>query len=318
MTSVSAQRIALHLASRRLALATALAFAVTSIGLLAAPARAWSEGSYSSGSERQVVALQNQARASAGLRTLKTDGALRTIARWRSKDMAERDYLSHTVKGTSRGVFWYMQYEYDYCFKVAGENIGTVTWPGASESDVTTYVFNEWMKSSGHRANIMGKAWDVVGVGAIRWTADRYVWTVLFADACGSAAKATPKPTARPTPKPTRKPTPEPTARPTPKPTTRPTPKPERTTTPAPSSPPSSVLEPSPGPTPTLEPSPSAIATPSAATPSAGPPAEPAPAPIPTAPPGTGWTTFRVLDRPAEPGLVDSVLDAIAARYFGY
>jgi uncharacterized protein YkwD len=302
MSLVPVQPVARLLTIPRLALVTALAVAVASAGLVAAPARAWGEGGYSSGSERLVVSLQNQARASAGLRTLKTDGALRTIARWRSKDMAERDYLSHTVKGTSRGVFWYMQYEYDYCFKVAGENLGTVTWPGASESDVTTYVFNEWLKSSGHRANIMGKGWDVVGVGAIRWTADTYVWTVLFADSCGSTTKATPKPTRKPTPRPT----------------AEPTPKPERTSALVASSPPTPALEPSPGPTPTPEPSASSIATPSAATPSAGPPAEPAPAPIPTAPPGTGWTTFRVLERPVEPGLVDSVLDAIAGRYFGH
>ena len=52
--------------------------------------------------------------------------------------MVERDYFSHTIKGTDHNVFWYMQHEYGYCFKVAGENIGTVKWEGASEEDATT------------------------------------------------------------------------------------------------------------------------------------------------------------------------------------
>ncbi|MEI7745730.1 MAG: CAP domain-containing protein, partial [Chloroflexota bacterium] len=200
---------------RHLALLVALAFLLTSIGLLgtAATARAWDEGAFSSGSESQLISLQNQARAAGGLRTLTLDTDLRVIARWRSADMVDRNYFSHTIPGGGHLVFWYMQYKYSYCFNLAGENIGTVTWPGASESDVTAYVFDSFMKSSGHRANIMGKAWDHVAVGAIRTTGDKYVWTALFADNC---AAATPKPTAKPTPKPTPKPTAKPTVTPKP------------------------------------------------------------------------------------------------------
>ncbi len=40
--------------------------------------------------------------------------------------MAQRDDFSHTIPGpgADHNVFWYMQNEYDYCFKLAGENIG--------------------------------------------------------------------------------------------------------------------------------------------------------------------------------------------------
>ena len=131
-------RPALHRATRRVAVAVALAVAVSSsAGLYLAPVvRGWDENTVSSGSESQLITLQNQARASGGLRTLKLDTALRTIARWRSKDMAQRDYFSHTIpsSGTDHNVFWYMQNKYNYCFKVAGENIGQATWPGASEA----------------------------------------------------------------------------------------------------------------------------------------------------------------------------------------
>ena len=81
------------------------------------------------------------------------------------------------------------------------------------------------MDSSGHRANILGKTWDVIGIGAYKGPTGKKMWTVLFADKCGSTApKPTPKPTpgrSRPTPRPTPKPAPKATPRPTPKPARR-------------------------------------------------------------------------------------------------
>jgi uncharacterized protein YkwD len=304
-----------RVASGRAALVVALAVALSSAGglFLAPVARGWDVDSFSSGSETQLISLQNQARASGGLRTLKLDTALRTIARWRSRDMVERDYFSHTIPGpgTDHNVFWYMQYEYDYCFKVAGENIGQATWPGASEEDVTNYIFGLFMDSSGHRANIMGKAWDVVAVGAYRTTGDHYVWTALFADRCGGSPSATPKPTAKPTPKPT--------ARPTPRPTPKPTPKPARQT-PRPTAGPTATPDPTPAPSPTPSPSSSPTPTPTPA-PTLPPPTS-APTPTPTTP--SAWNGgnlppggMRILDAPAEQGLVDSILSAITARFFG-
>ncbi len=39
--------------------------------------------------------MTNRARASAGLKALKVDSTLHSVARWRSKDMIDRDYFSH-------------------------------------------------------------------------------------------------------------------------------------------------------------------------------------------------------------------------------
>ena len=211
----------------------ALAIGLSAGGLLIAPTPAlgWDPGAFSKASEDQLVALQNQARASAGLRTLKPDPTLQAAARWRAKDMAQRDYFGHTIKGTDRKVFWYLQYKYDYCFKVAGENLGTVTWEGASAEEVSAWAFDAWMNSAGHRAAILGEAWDSIGIGSYRADDGRYVWTVLFADRCASA-KASPKPTPKPTPKATPRPTARPNLRATPRPTPRPTPKPTPRPTP--------------------------------------------------------------------------------------
>ncbi len=321
---------------RRLTVAVALVFGVASVGLLPAPiALAWDPGTFGSGSESQLITLQNQARASAGLKSLKLSTALRTIARWRSQDMADRNYISHTIKGTDRKVFWYMQYEYGYCFKSAGENIGTVSWPGATEEDATNWVFNEFMGSDSHRENIMGTAWDVVAVGAYKTTGDTFLWTALFVDSCSTTPAATPKPTPKATPKPTPRPTPKatpkPTPRPTPKATPRPTPRPTASpaVTPAPEPTASPAVTPAPEPTAALTPQPVLEPTaPPAVTPS------PSPRPSPRSertqdPPGGSGDggkvddmvppgQFRIVDGPVDQSLVDSILGVVTARFFGW
>ncbi len=193
MTRTLALRLLASLAGpRRLTLLVAFAFGLSSLGVLAIPRSAlgWDDDTFGSGSERLLIDMHNQARASAGLPSLAQDAALRTIARWRSRDMVEREYFSHTIKGTDRKVFWHMEHTYGYCFTLAGENIGTMTWKGASEEDATDWVFARFMDSSGHRANIVGGAWDAVAVGAYKTTGDTFVWTVLFADRCADAPAA--------------------------------------------------------------------------------------------------------------------------------
>jgi uncharacterized protein YkwD len=207
--------------------ALSIVFAVASIVTLATPrpALAWSTGTFSSSSEKALVAMTNRSRAAAGLRSLRVDSTLTSVARWRSKDMIDRDYFSHTIPGYG-SVFKKLDSK-GYCYKVAGENIGWNTYP---DDEATAAIHQMFMDSSAHRANILGKAWDVIGVGAYKGPGGKKMWTVLFADKCGSttsskpspAAKATPRPTPRPTPKP--KPTPKPVPAATPTPTPTPTP----------------------------------------------------------------------------------------------
>jgi len=173
---------------RRTALGIALVFGLTSFFTLAAPAAtlAWDAGSFSSASEADLVALTNRSRASAGLKALKVDSTLRSVARWRSKDMIERDYFSHTIPGY--GKVWDKLNAIGYCYKVAGENIG---WNNYPDDIATAAIHQMFMNSDGHRANILGKAWDVIGIGAYKGPTGKKMWTVLFADKCGSTSTAT-------------------------------------------------------------------------------------------------------------------------------
>ncbi len=178
------------LANRALALATA---ALLITVLAPASAAAWTAGTFSSASESQMIQLHNQARANAGLPALLTDGLLASEARARSKDMADRNYFSHSIPPDGHSVFTELQ-AMGYCYIAAGENIGWNTYP---DDAATQVMMDSFMASSGHRSNILGSAWLVMGVGAYQAADGRKLWTVLFAQPC------TPPPSPTPTPLPT-------------------------------------------------------------------------------------------------------------------
>ncbi len=233
------------------AVGLALALALTTVGFLAPqPVAAWDSGTFSSASEQELLALHNQARANAGLKALVVDAKLRDFARSRSKDMIERNYFSHSIPPDGHKVFDEMQAA-GYCFKLAGENIG---WNNYPDDTATAAIHQMFMDSSGHRGNILGSAWDLVGIGAYKGPTGKKMWTVIFVDKCGSSPtptpKPTPKPTAAPTPRPTPKPTAAPTPKPTPKPTAKPAPAPLPAITPAPTPPPTDPPTPAPTETP--------------------------------------------------------------------
>jgi hypothetical protein len=179
------------------------------------------------------VSLTNQARAAAGLRALKIDSTLTSIARWRSKDMIARNYFSHNIPPSGKMVFSVLDSK-GYCYYLAGENIG---WNNYPDDVATATIQRQFMDSADHRANILGKRWDVIGVGAYKGPTGKKMWTVLFADKCGSTSTA-PKATPKPTTKPTVKATPKPTAAPTPAaPIIVESPSPEPTASPEPTDP---------------------------------------------------------------------------------
>ena len=298
---------------RRFAAMIAVAFAITTVGVLGVPptALAWSASTYSSASEHELVSLTNQARASAGLRALKVDSTLTSIARWRSKDMIARNYFSHTIPGSSN-VFHVLDQK-GYCYRLAGENIG---WNTYADDVATATIQESFMHSSGHRANILGKAWDAVGVGAYKGPDGKKMWTVLFADRCGSTTTA-PKPTPRPTAKPKPKATPRPvTARATPRPTAKPTPKPV-TATETPTATPSTTqasasLRADDGGLAYGRPLPAAGAETGAAA-----VAGPTPGQVRDARPRSAEANLRVVDPASTQGLLETVVAGIAGAFLG-
>jgi uncharacterized protein YkwD len=291
-------------ATGRLGVLVALLFAITSVASLAqpAPTYAWGEGKFSAASEKDLIALTNRSRAAAGLKALKTDSTLRSVARWRSKDMIDRDYFGHDIPGYG-SVFKKLDSK-GYCYKVAGENIG---WgEGFPDDTATATIHGMFMDSSGHRKNILGKSWDVIGVGAYQGPDGKKMWTVLFADKCGAAKpKPKPAPTAKPKPKPA------PTAKPKPKPVATPRPKPVATPTPTPSPAPTPTPEPTPTPTPPLRVEPSTNVDGGSGAPAS--PTSPSPAVAASA-----AGVSRRISTPAQSGgLLETIVGGVTGIFFG-
>jgi uncharacterized protein YkwD len=122
--------------------------------------------------EAEVVRLVNAERASAGCRALTVDARLTAAARAHSADMAARDYFDHTSPdGTEFGE---RIAEAGYRFSAAAENIA-VGYPGPDA------VMRGWMRSDGHRRNILNCALRHIGVGLAYDADDRPYWTQDFA-----------------------------------------------------------------------------------------------------------------------------------------
>lgn len=305
-----------------LAVAAALALTMATPGAVFA----WDANGYSPADEQLLVTLTNQARAAAGLPALTVDPALVEMARWRSKDMIERNYFSHSIPPDGKKVFDYLTAS-GYCFKVAGENLGTNNFP----DDIATETIQQgFMDSAGHRANILGASWKVIGIGAYKGADGKHMWAVLFAETCG--ATATPKPTPPPTPKPTSAPTPKPTPAPTPPPTSQPTAAPRPVTTQRPTPEPTAVA-PVVTPAPTAEPTAEARPTPDPPDPAESASSRGTPprgtgggrgragtGAVGTAPTTTSVTrpaSMRVVDPPFAVGLVDRIVGDVAGGFFG-
>jgi len=288
-----------HHSLRRMRIAgVAVAIAAALVLALSGSAMAWTAGTFSVADEQLLFALTNQDRASAGLNALVDDSYLHSEARWRAKDMADRDYFSHAIPPDGRMVFDYMQDD-GYCFRVAGENIGLTTY---DDSDATTSLEQAFMGSPEHRDNILG-TWAHMSVGAYQAPDGRKLYSVLFSIPCGAPA---PAPTAVPAPvaTPIRAPlvTPVPVVTPMPIQTAPTSATPSVSSTPSPT-----ALS-----TPTASPTAIATASPSAAASATTNPTEAGS----SSSLGT-TTTLRVREKTSTDGPIDSLLNSLFGGLFG-
>ena len=118
--------------------------------------------------EQEVIRLVNQIRAENGLKALTHNWELSRVARYKSQDMKDNNYFSHTspVYGTP----FQMIKNFGISYRGAGENI-------AKGYATPQAVVNGWMNSSGHRANILNASYTHIGVG---YVAGGYYWTQMF------------------------------------------------------------------------------------------------------------------------------------------
>ena len=118
--------------------------------------------------EKEVVRLVNKERSSRGLPSLTMDWQLSRVARYKSQDMHDRGYFSHT--SPTYGSPFDMISAFGINYRSAGENI-------AKGQRTPQEVVNAWMNSSGHRANILNASFTKIGVG---YVANGNYWTQMF------------------------------------------------------------------------------------------------------------------------------------------
>ncbi len=118
--------------------------------------------------ENEVIRLVNEIRVKNGLNTLTADWELSRVARYKSQDMKDNNYFSHT--SPVYGSPFNMMKNFGISYKTAAENI-------AKGQKSPQAVVNAWMNSSGHRANILNSSFKKIGVG---YVASGNYWTQMF------------------------------------------------------------------------------------------------------------------------------------------
>ena len=118
--------------------------------------------------EAEVVRLVNAERAKQGLSPLTQDWQLSRVARYKSQDMRDLGYFSHT--SPTYGSPFDMMRSFGISYRTAGENI-------AKGYQSPEAVVNGWMNSPGHRANILNSSYTHIGVG---YVASGNYWTQMF------------------------------------------------------------------------------------------------------------------------------------------
>ncbi len=119
--------------------------------------------------ERAVFSLHNRIRKERNIGSLCVHPALQKAARAHSEDMIRRDYFSHDDEGGRTFDARLKSFGYDpkgYRYYLVGENIAF----GSGSYGEPENIMDSWMKSDGHRRNILKKEFREIGVGAYTGT----------------------------------------------------------------------------------------------------------------------------------------------------
>lgn len=126
--------------------------------------------------EQTMLCLVNHARTTRGLAPLAPVRSLIKAADHKSRDILRCNEFSHEACGREF-TFWMTRFKYEGCS--AGENIA---W-GSGGLGTPVSIFRAWMKSPGHRENILGPYEDTgIGLqtGKLEGFPGAHVWTQEF------------------------------------------------------------------------------------------------------------------------------------------
>ncbi len=126
-------------------------------------------------SELRIVKMVNAARKKAGILPLEINHNLTRAAREKSRDMCVNNYFSH--ESPTHGTPKEMIKSFGVSCRWSGENIAS----GFPNPEMT---FKEWMKSPGHRYNILKPEYTHTGVGYFYSSQGtfKHYWTQEFGE----------------------------------------------------------------------------------------------------------------------------------------
>jgi uncharacterized protein YkwD len=107
--------------------------------------------------ERELFAAVNQARRAYGLSPLRWDESLATAARRHAKVMAERGSAQHGFEGEP---------SLSVRVKQAGAHFSWLS-ENVIQGPTTEFIHVQFMKSPPHRANILDRDMDSIGIGVV-------------------------------------------------------------------------------------------------------------------------------------------------------
>ncbi len=128
--------------------------------------------------EQQVIDLVNQERTNRGLTPLKYSEGLTRAARYQAADMSQDNYFSHDTKDRVGGQLVKKCGPWD---RIANYYSGANGENAAAGYSTPAAVMQAWMKSSGHKDNILNPSTRAIGVGFYQGSGDfHYYWVQDF------------------------------------------------------------------------------------------------------------------------------------------
>ncbi|OEH92873.1 hypothetical protein BFG57_02240 [Bacillus solimangrovi] len=106
--------------------------------------------------EKEIFFLTNKERVKQGLKPFILDVNVSKVAQIKSADMYNKSYFDHT--SPTYGSPFEMMKQFNIEYIAAGENI-------AAGYSSAVEVTNGWMKSQGHRENILNEDFTRIGIG---------------------------------------------------------------------------------------------------------------------------------------------------------
>lgn len=119
----------------------------------------------------EVLELVNKERSKYGLKALVLDNQLTSVANMKAQDMANNNYFDHT--SPTYGSPFEMLQQFGINYRSAGENI-------AGGQKTSQAVMEDWLNSSGHRANILNANYSKLGVGFYQGGKLGTYWVQVF------------------------------------------------------------------------------------------------------------------------------------------